>query len=151
MTSILDNRIPHYSPVFLSTKILPLVIFPFLGIVIPFFTIMEAAITSLQSRPSNCLCGSPDPSIQASKRCTVGKMTMKSTRRVLGHLLLRLLLLSHRSLICLLRTACFALALRCAHSLARSLTPELMRKRSLSMNCPCQFRTVSAHRAINPR
>ena len=47
---------------------------------------------------------------------------MKSTRRVLGHLLLRSLVRLYRSLIRLLRTAHFARALRCAHSFARSLT-----------------------------
>ena len=41
--------------------------------------------------------------------CTVGLMTMKSTRRVLGHSLLRSLIRSHR----------------CAHSFARSLTRSL--------------------------
>ena len=50
---------------------------------------------------------------------------MKSTRRVLGHSLLRSLLHSHRSPICLLRTARFARALRFAHSFARSLTHSL--------------------------
>jgi len=58
-------------------------------------------------------------------RRTVGPMTMKSTRRVLGHSLLRSLVRSHRSLIRLLRTARFARALRCAHSFARSLTHSL--------------------------
>ena len=52
-------------------------------------------------------------------------MTIKSTRRVLGHSLLRSLVRSHRSLIRLLRTARFARALCCAHSLARSLTRSL--------------------------
>ena len=47
---------------------------------------------------------------------------MKSTRRALGHSLLRSLVRSHRSLIRLLRTALSASALRCAYSLARSLT-----------------------------
>ena len=47
---------------------------------------------------------------------------MKSTRRVLGHSLLRLLFRLHHSLIRLLRTARFARALRCAHSFVRSLT-----------------------------
>ena len=56
---------------------------------------------------------------------TLGRMTMKSTRRVLGHSLVRSLVRSHRSLIRLLRTARFARALRCAHSLARSLTHSL--------------------------
>ena len=55
-------------------------------------------------------------------RCTVGRMSMKSTRRLLGHSLLRSLVLSHRSLIRLLRTARRARALRCAHKFARSLT-----------------------------
>ena len=58
-------------------------------------------------------------------QCTVGSMTMKSTRRVRGHSLLRSLVRSHRSLIRLLRTARFARALRCAHSFARSLTRSL--------------------------
>ena len=44
---------------------------------------------------------------------------MKLTRRALGHSLLRSLVGSHRSLICLLRTARFARASRRAHSLAR--------------------------------
>ena len=55
----------------------------------------------------------------------VGRMTMKSTRRVLGHSLLRLLVRSQRSLIRLLRTARFARALHCAHSCTRSLTRSL--------------------------
>ena len=49
-----------------------------------------------------------------SVRCTVGWKTMKSTRRVLGHSLLRSLVRSHRSLIRLLCTARFARSL--AHS-----------------------------------
>ena len=49
-------------------------------------------------------------------------MTIKSTRGILGHSHLRLLVHSHRSLIHLLRTARFARALRCAYSFARSLT-----------------------------
>ena len=61
----------------------------------------------------------------SGKQSTVGRMTMKSTRRVLGHSLLRSLVRLHRSLIRLLRTARFARALRCAHSLARSLTRSL--------------------------
>ena len=56
---------------------------------------------------------------------TLGWMTMKSTRKVLGHSLLRSLIRSHRSLIRLLRTARFARALRCTHSFARSLTRSL--------------------------
>ena len=52
---------------------------------------------------------------------TLGRMTMKSTRRGLGHLLLRSLVRSHRSLIRLLLTARFARA----HSFARSLTHSL--------------------------
>ena len=49
-------------------------------------------------------------------------MTRKSTRRVLSHSLLRLLVRSHRSLIRLLRSVRFARELRCAHSFPRSLT-----------------------------
>ena len=41
---------------------------------------------------------------------------------VLGHSLIRSLVCSHRSLVCLLLTTCFVSALRCAHLLARSLT-----------------------------
>ena len=54
--------------------------------------------------------------------------TFKSTRRELGHSLLRSLIRSHRSLIRLLRTARFARAFHYAHLLAHSLTPELMGK-----------------------
>ena len=53
-----------------------------------------------------------------SYRCALGWNDTKSTRRVLGHSLFRLLVRSHHSLIRLLRTGCFARALRCAHSLA---------------------------------
>ena len=49
-------------------------------------------------------------------------------RRVLGHSLVRLLVRSHRLLIRLLRNARFARALRCAHSFAHSLIPELVEK-----------------------
>ena len=56
---------------------------------------------------------------RTSTGCTVGRMTKKSTRRVLGHSLLCSLIRPHRSLIRLLRTA---RALRCAHSFSRSLT-----------------------------
>ena len=49
---------------------------------------------------------------------------MTSTGRVLGHSLLRSLISSHRLIFRLHRTVCFARALRCAHSLARSLTPS---------------------------
>ena len=51
-----------------------------------------------------------------------GLEQQKIQTAVLGHSLIRSLVRSHRSLICLLRTACFARALRCAHSFARSLT-----------------------------
>ena len=53
---------------------------------------------------------------------TVGKMTMKLTRRVLGHLLICSLVCSRRYLICLLSIARFARALCCAYLFARSLT-----------------------------
>ena len=53
-------------------------------------------------------------------QCTVGSKYMKLTRRVLGHLLICSLVRLHCSLSNLLRTACFARALRCAHSLAHS-------------------------------
>ena len=56
------------------------------------------------------------------RHCTLVRMTMKLTYRVLGHSLLRLLVRLHRWLVCLLYTARFARALCCAHSFARSLT-----------------------------
>ena len=49
----------------------------------------------------------------------------------LGHSLVRSHVRSHRSLVRLLRTACFTRALRCAHSFTRlltSLTPSLVGK-----------------------
>ena len=52
---------------------------------------------------------------------TVGRMSMKSTRKVLGHSLLRSIVRSHRSLIRLLRTARLARALPCTHLFVRSL------------------------------
>ena len=53
-------------------------------------------------------------------QCTFGRMTKidASMRRVQGHSLVRSLVRSHCSLIRLLRTARYARALRCAHSLA---------------------------------
>ena len=56
------------------------------------------------------------------KHVTLGGTTIKSMRCVVDHSLRRLHVHSHRSLIRLLHIACFAHALRCAHSLARSLT-----------------------------
>ena len=53
---------------------------------------------------------------------TLSRMHRESTHWVLGHLHLRLLVRSHCSVIRLLRTALSASALRCAYSLARSLT-----------------------------
>ena len=58
---------------------------------------------------------------QVSWRRAVGRMAMKSTRRLLGHSLLRSLVHLHRSLIRLLRTTRFARVLRCAQSFDRSL------------------------------
>ena len=52
-------------------------------------------------------------------------MTVKSTRRVLGHSLLRLLVCSHHSLIPLLCTARSVCAVRYAQTFARSLTHSL--------------------------
>ena len=51
--------------------------------------------------------------------------------KVLGHSFVRLLIRSHRSLICLIHTACFAHALHCAHLFACSLIsfiPKLLGK-----------------------
>ena len=61
------------------------------------------------------------PSVRRSGHPAMGGMTIKWTRRSLGHSLLRSLVPSHRSLIFMLCTALFARVLRCAHSLARSL------------------------------
>ena len=73
---------------------------------------------------------------------TMGKMTIKSTHRVLGHSLVR----SHIRFLC---TARFARALSCAHLFARSpthsLAPELMGKRFLFKNLMRLFQAVSIH------
>ena len=69
--------------------------------------------------------------------CTVGRMTTKSTRRVLGHLRLCLLVCSHCSLIRFPRTARFARALRFAHLFVRSLThSRACRKVKTTWFCP---------------
>ena len=84
----------------------------------------------------------------APSNSAVGWSDMKSTRWVLGHSLFRLVVRSHRSLICLLRTAHFACAGRYAHLLARLLTPSLRSswERSLfSINWTHRFQTVSAN------
>ena len=80
--------------------------------------------------------------------CKLGSMTMKSTRRVLGHSPVRLLAHSHRSLIHSLRTACFACALSCAHSLARFRAPALMRKQIFSMKWTCHIHFVLTHHGM---
>ena len=64
-------------------------------------------------------------------------MTMKATRRVLDHSLLRSNVRSHRSLIRLLCTARFAQPL--ARSAAHSLSSEFMRKQIIFMNRMRQF------------
>ena len=73
---------------------------------------------------------------KVSYRCALGWNDMKSTRRVLGHSLVRSLVRSHHSLNRLHRTARFARVLRCAHSFARwlahSLAPGLMGMRFLA-------------------
>ena len=56
-----------------------------------------------------------------------GRKQPRIQTEVLGHSLVRSLVHSHRSLVCLLCTACFACRLRCAHSFACSLTPSLAR------------------------
>ena len=65
----------------------------------------------------------------------MGRMTIKWTRRSLGHSLLRSLVPSYRSLICLLRTALFARVLHCAHSLARSLAHAVAYELNVSISC----------------
>ena len=60
------------------------------------------------------------PSPTSPSHC--GPEQPKTQTEVLGHTLVRLLVRSHRSLVRLLRTTCFAHALCCAHSFARSLT-----------------------------
>ena len=56
--------------------------------------------------------------VEEGKEGTMSRMIKEWTRRVLGHLLFRSLVRSHRSLIRLLRTTCFACTL--AHSLTHS-------------------------------
>ena len=82
-----------------------------------------------------------------SIHCTVGRMTVKSTCRVLGHLLIRSLVRSHRSLIRLLRTAPSAHApLRSFVNLfTHSFAPEIMGKSFISMNWIRRFYTISTH------
>jgi len=75
---------------------------------------MRYAMMSMRDSPTSMRC-----KLISTHYCTVGRMTMKSTRRVLGHSLLCSLIRPHCSLIRLLRTA---RALRCAHSFSRSLT-----------------------------
>ena len=68
--------------------------------------------------------------------------TAKNTE-VLGHSLVCWLVCSHRSLLCLLQTARFARALRCAHSFTRSLTsliPSLVGQLMIGwLFCLCSF------------
>ena len=80
--------------------------------------------------------------VSSFSRCTVGWKTMKSTRRVLGHSLLRSLVRSHRSLTRLLRSLARSAALIC------SLIPELIGRRFLSMKRTRRFYTISNHNAI---
>ena len=68
---------------------------------------------------------------------------MKSTLRVPGHSLVRSLIRSHRSLVHLLHTACFARAFRCDHSLARLLTRS--RAHGIFVNELHEFHAVSIH------
>ena len=72
-------------------------------------------------------------------------MTMKSTHRVLGHSLVCSLVHSHRTLICFLHTACFACALRCAHSFVRSLARS--RAHGIVSFLMSHFQTVLNHSA----
>ena len=76
---------------------------------------------------------------------------MKSTRRVLGHSLVFLLVRSHHSLIRFLLhcSLCSRVPLRLFICLlAHSLAPELMGIRFLSMNWMCGFHSVSNHRVL---
>ena len=75
------------------------------------------------------------PSVRTSVYPAMGRMTIKWTRRSLGHSLLRSLVPSYRSLICLLRTALFARVLHCAHSLARSLAHSVAYELNVSISC----------------
>ena len=56
--------------------------------------------------------------------CLIAEIARKTPKKLLGHLLLRLLVLSHRSLIRLLRTAQLARTLPCANSLTCSEAHE---------------------------
>ena len=73
-------------------------------------------------------CHIMPPLQQSNFRRTVGRNNQESR---LKYWATRSSVRSHRSLVCLLRTACFTRALHCAHSLARlltSLTPLLVGK-----------------------
>ena len=74
---------------------------------------------------------------------------MKSTRKVLGHSLVRSRVRWYRSLIRLLRTARFARALRCAaliRSLVRSLAPS--RAHGIVSDLMSHFQAVLNHSAL---
>ena len=70
---------------------------------------------------------------------------MKSTRKVLGHLLL----LSAQLLASLTHSlANLARAFHFAHAFVRSFTSELIGRWFMSMNCMFQFHTLSTHSAV---
>ena len=103
-----------------------------------------------------CVCARPSVSLSVIIAApltrfshTMGRMTIKSTRSVLGHSLVHSLIHSHPTLIRSFRTVRFACALRCVHffvrSLAHSLAPELMGKGFLSVNRMRHFQAVSTH------
>ena len=60
------------------------------------------------------------PSSSSSLAAHYGRKQPRKQTEVLGHSLVHSLVCSHRSLVCLLRTARFARALRCTHSFVRS-------------------------------
>ena len=73
----------------------------------------------------------------------MGRMNMKSTRRVLSHSPVRSLFRSHRSLI-------YGPLRSFVCSLAHSLASELMEKRFTSLKLMCRFHIISTHSGSCP-
>ena len=80
-------------------------------------------------------------------RWRYGPTQLRIQTEVLSHLLLRLLVCSNRSLICLLHSARVTCTLRCAHSCGCSLNPSLPSswESKWSDNCSCLFFFVLYH------
>ena len=90
-----------------------------------------------EAQKTRATCKSEQMAIRQAQQRTLGRKTMKSTRREQGYSLVR----SH---IGSLRTTCSACTLRCAHSFGRSLAREWERDVSLETECVCfiQFQPI---------